>query len=96
MAKINTFLCASTSEICDLSNLSSESLQSTTPVAATRKPCSVPDKTITISAAKYAALLREYRKLAVAFKRRADDIKRDSDALIADLDLQLNDLAKLN
>ena len=77
-----------------MSNLKAESLQSATP--ATQPDCAATEKTITISAAKYAALLREYRRLVVSFRRRADDIKRDTGILLDDLDRQLDDLAKLN
>ena len=78
-----------------MSNLLSKSGQPST-VQAVDFACPNPEKTITIGAEKYAKLLRAYRKMAVAMKRRAADNQHDADLLIADLDLQLNDLAQLN
>ena len=74
-----------------MSNLKPEPGQTLSSVS----PCASAEKTITISLVKYEALLNAYRKLAVAFKRRAADTQRDAELFLQDLDLQLGGISKL-
>lgn len=78
-----------------MSNLTSESLQQSTPATAAL-PCAEPEKTLTIGAAKLAKLLRAYRKELVAVKRASLDTARATERVIGDIDLKLADLSQLN
>lgn len=79
-----------------MSNLTSESLQHSTPATAQPSACTQPEKTITIGAAKLEKFLRACRKELVMVKRVSLDAARSAERVIDDIDLKLADLSQLN
>ena len=79
-----------------MSSLTPQSGQKlTSATAADDSLRSLPEKTITLSVEKYEKLLRQYHKKLSAMRRCCLDAARDADLLLADVNVQLNDLAKL-
>lgn len=79
-----------------MSNLQSETLQSTTPATAQPLACAESERTLTIGAAKLEKFLRACRKELVMVKRASLDAARSAERVIDDIDLKLADLSQLN